>query len=212
MFRKLTISQNTIDKQYKCIVSKERSLARAIAFSVEKPAPLSVWDVMIPVVFILNYLNLKQARELLTENLFFTKGLALEGTLKMLKHNQSKEMVMSEIKKKTDHIMASDSEGIYSKNIRDCQMEEIELLINHYSKLIKTNAKDYDAMVLRAYERQEEYWVFIKRLEESEKKVSDAAKKTLGEKANTERLAKIEAAAAKVRQAQADKIFKGNPS
>jgi len=176
-----------------------------------KPKPLGVWDFMIPVVFILNFLRLKQTRELFIQNFMFTKKLALDAALNIIKKGQTRESELARIEDKTKGILDADTDGIYSEEIRRSQMEEVDLLIDHYCKLFKTNGVDYSSLVINTYLDRRGYTAFFSKLIDTEKKVSNAAKQVLGEKADTAALSKIEAATDRVRRAEVEKIFGPKP-
>jgi Fe2+ transport system protein B len=196
-----------LDKKYESILSKELSLAKAVAVAVIKTKPLTVWEVMIPIIFILNFVKLKESREIFVQNLLFTKKLALEAALDMIKKGDSMEEEMSRIKKKTIDLLTSVKNGIYSEEIRGKQLEEIELLIGHYGKLLKAEGGDYPSLVLSAYKTQMGYTTFLEHLKEAERGVTSAAQETLGSQANSEIISKIEEVSDRVRKHEAEKIF-----
>jgi hypothetical protein len=86
-------------------------------------------------------------------------------------------------------------------------MEEIELLLDHYSKLFGVEGEDFDALVRNAYGSRQNYLFFHERLKSAEIKVSDAARKTLGSRADVNTLSRIEKATEEIRQSQIKKIF-----
>ena len=67
-----------LDTKYKIVLEQERSMARAVAGSLIQPKPISVWEVMIPVIFILNFVKTKQSREIFIQNHLFTKIICLQ--------------------------------------------------------------------------------------------------------------------------------------
>ena len=67
-----------LKKKADLILSREQRMARAIALKAIRPKPFSVWEVMIPVIFIMGYMKAKADREVFTQNILFTKKLALE--------------------------------------------------------------------------------------------------------------------------------------
>lgn len=196
-----------LDTKYESILAKERLLAKAVAIAVVKARPLTVWDVTIPIIFILNYMKHKEARELFIQNFLFTKTLALEAALDMIKKGHRREDVMSCIEDKTSKIFASDKNGIYSEEIRRRQMKEIDLLIDHYLKLLEAEGKDYNSLMKNAYQGQKDYTNFLGQLKGAEKAVSLAAEQTLGTQANAEIVSRMEEATDRVRVAEAEKIF-----
>lgn len=53
------IVAETFDIKFKIILARESSKAKTVALSLIKSKPLTVWEVMIPVIFILNYCHVK---------------------------------------------------------------------------------------------------------------------------------------------------------
>lgn len=193
--------------KYESILSKEQALAKAVAITVIKSKPFTVWEVTIPIVFILSYMRLKSTREVFTQNFLFTKKLALEAALDMIKKGQPREEVMSLIEDKTNSILTSVKEGVYSEEIRQKQLKEIDLLIDHYCKLLEAEGKDYASLVINAYQRQKDYSTFLRQLKDAEKQVTNAARQTLGAKTDPEIVFRMEEATDRVRMAEAEKIF-----
>jgi hypothetical protein len=196
-----------LDRKYESILSWERSLAKATALAVLKADPISVWEVTIPFIFILNYMKLTRTREMAARNFMFTKKLALDAALDMKKNGQSRKEVMSRIVDKTGNILAADDKGIYSEVIRQRQLQEIDLLIGHYCKLLGAEGEDYTSLVMTGYQSRQEYTVFLGELERAEKEVSLAASETLGTQADLEKVSTIEKTRERVRMAGAEKIF-----
>ena len=197
----------SLKQKYDLILARERALANSVARSVVAPRPFGVWDFMIPVIFILNFMKSKQIRELFIQNYIFTKQLALQAAFDIVKKELSREEVLARIGSKTDEILASEAREIYSNEIRREQLKEIELLIDHYRKLLESDGDDYTSFVAGGYQNGHSYSIFLEQLMAAEKKVSAAAQQTLGNKADTAALSRIEAATARLRMAEVEKIF-----
>ncbi len=197
----------SLKQKYDLILARERALANAVARSVVAPRPFGVWDFMIPMIFILNFMKNKQVRELFIQNYIFTKQLALQAAFDILKKELSRKEVLARIESKTGDILASEAQEIYSNEIRREQLKEIELLIDHYHKLLESDGNDYSSFVSKAYQNGHSYTIFLEQLLAAEKKVSAAAQQTLGDKADTTALSRIEAATARRRMAEVEKIF-----
>jgi hypothetical protein len=196
-----------LDTKYENILSKERSLAKTVANTVIGQNPVAVWDVLIPIVFLFGFLKFKRARETFALNFMFTKELALEAAFDMIKKGETKEKAMARIKDKTSHLLASDQKGIYSVKIRQKQMREIELLVDHYHRLLNAEGKTYPSMVKHGYGSRKDYAAFLKQLEQAEKEVNRAATQTLRTSSAPEIVSKMEEAADRVRSAEVEKIF-----
>ena len=182
-------------------------MARTLALSLIKPKPLTVWEIMIPVIFILNYVKLKHSREIFIQNQLFTKKMALDAALDMKKKDFPKDTVMAQIDARTKELVASVPGGIYSDDIRQQQLNEIDLLIDHYSLLLNAPGVDYAALVTKTYQTAAAYSSFLDALRSAEKAVMDAAHRTLGSKADTDTAAKIESITASMRAAQINNLY-----
>jgi len=195
-------------KKFNLIYNFERSIGSAVALRVIKGQPIGVWEFLIPVVFILHFMRNKQSREVFIQNYMFTKRHALDAALKMLKKGGSREDTLSAIEDKTRALLtAPETQGIYSDKIRQQQMNEIDLLLDHYIRLLGAEGQDYDALIRNAYGSLQNYLIFHQQLISVEKRVSDAARQTLGSKADVDALARIEKTTEDVRQARIEKIF-----
>ena len=182
-------------------------MAQGLASSLIRPKTLTVWEIMIPVIFILNYAKLKQSREIFIQNQMFTKKMALDAALDMKKKDTSKETVMAQIQTKTKELVSSVPGGIYSDDIRRQQLKEIDLLVDHYTRLLNAAGKDYASLVTHAYQTATDYSSFLEALKSAENEVMGAARRTLGDQTDMETAAKIESITANMRTAEVKKIF-----
>jgi len=196
-----------LKKKHHLILSHELAMARSATLQVMKPKPFSVWEVLIPIVFILGYMRVKEQRELFTQNLMFTKKLAISAALDMVKNDLSKPEVMAKINNETKAIIANVDNDIYSEEIRQRQMDEIDLLIDHFYKLLQMEGENYTTLIFNTYKTKNNYNKFITKLKDAEKKVTSAACKTLGDKTDTSILARLESAIESIRQKKTNEIF-----
>ncbi|NWF55158.1 MAG: hypothetical protein HXY45_10235 [Syntrophaceae bacterium] len=196
-----------IDIKYQRILSQERSLAKAVAASVIEGRPVTAWDILIPILFLMNLLQLKRSRETFTLNFLFTKKMALEAAFSRIDGGKGREEMRDRIKEKTAAILAADRQGLYSTKIRQKQMREMDLLIDHYSRLLEAEGKDYPSLVRNAYRTRESYAAFLRELEEAEKEVYQAATQTVKTSSAREIASRMEEAAARIRQAEMGWLF-----
>ncbi len=197
-------------QKFKIIFERERSMAQGLALSLIRTKTLTVWEIMIPVIFILNYVKLKQSREIFVQNQMFTKKMALDAALDMKKKDASKETLMAQIQFKTKELVSSVPGGIYSDDIRRQQLKEIDLLIDHYSKLLNAEGRDYASLVTNVYQSATEYNSFFNQLKLAETEVMAAARRTLGDQTDMATAAKIESITESMRAAEVNKIFPSN--
>lgn len=195
--------------KYKSILSSEESWAKSVVRSVIKPKQISVWEFLIPIIFIMNWMKDTQRREIFVENLMFTKKLAIEAAFDIVQHNKRKDEALGEIRGKTDRILQSEQvRGIYSENIQRRQLEEVDLLIDHYQRLLHAEGSDYESLVVNTYKDMRAYLSFLDTLKRVEKDVTLAAQETVGEKADKDMASRMKKASDSFRSAKAEKIFK----
>jgi hypothetical protein len=196
-----------IDTKHENILAQEKALAKGVASVVIGQSPITAWDVLIPIFFVFNVLKFKRAREIFTLNFLFTKKLALQGAFDMVKKGQSREDVLGQIRDQTSQILASDKKGIYSIKIRQKQMREMELLLDHYFRLLSAEGKDYRSMVRHAYRTRQDFAAFVKELEGIEKEVNRAASQTVGTASAPDIVLRMEETAGRLRATQVETIF-----
>jgi hypothetical protein len=202
------ISRKALDKRYRAILAQERSWAVSVARMVIKPRPISVWEFLIPVLLIFSFAKTKSEKEVIIQNLLFTKQLALEAALDMAKNGLNREEVLFSIKDKTSSLVNTVEDGIYSEEIRQKQLKEINLLIDHYCRLLNAEGENYASLVINVYQALESFTNFLAQLKTLEKEVNLAAMQTLGSRADPELVAGMEETTDRVRMAAAQKIFK----
>jgi hypothetical protein len=149
----------------------------------------------------------KETREVFAQNVLFTKKMAMQAAFDMLKKGQTREFVMERIRSKTRDMIASIPGGIYSAEIRREQLKEIDLLIDHYCKLLNSEGDNYDSLVFNAYRTPHGLTDFFERLQEAEEDVARAAHNTLGGNADTHTLERMKAVTRGSRLKETEKIF-----
>ncbi len=197
-----------LKKKFDHIYKYERNIGNSVALRVIESKPIGVWEFLIPIVFILHFMRNRQSREVFIQNYMFTKRHAMDAVFKMLKKSISREEATSGIEDETRELLtAPQTRGIYSETIRQRQLKEIDLLFDHYHKLLSAEGDDYDALTRSAYGSRQTYLIFHHQLVAAEKSVSEAARHTLGSKADLNALLRIEKATEDVRQSRIEKIF-----
>lgn len=196
-----------LKKKFNVILSHEQMSARSVAAAVIRPKPLSVWEVLIPIIFILMFMKTREEREVFVQNLMFTKKLALEAAFEWIRDQRSIDEVMVSIEKQTQELVATAPDGIYSEQIRREQLKEARLLIEHYGRLLAADGADFKTLVSSVYPSLADYSDFTEKLRIAEARVTAAARRTLGSRTDTRTLARIETALNSMRNKQAQDIY-----
>jgi len=168
-----------LDEKYESVLGRERSWAKAVALAAMKPKPVTVWEVLIPIFIVFNHMRLKGARDVFAQNLLFTKKMALDAAFSLTGKGLSREEALAPILERTSALLTSDAHGIYSEQIRRNQLKEIDLLIEHYHKLLRVDGDNPASLIVHAYSSQRAYIDFLEQLSTAEKEVNMAAVETL---------------------------------
>ena len=197
-----------LDTKFKNISVEERDVAKAVASEVTGTFVLGVWDFMLPPLFAINLLKHSRAKEAFTLNFMFTKKLALEAARNILQYGQTKDDTLTQVEKQTSAILSSDQKGIYSEKVRLKQKLEIDLLIDHYQKLLVSEGKTYSDMVKAAYGDRGAFEAFLNRLTSAEKEVNRAALQIVGKNVEAKDfVARMEEAVGHIRDRDLDVLF-----
>ncbi len=199
--------KKTPDARYKEIRSHEDRWAYSVASALHKQRPITVWEVLIPVFLIFNFAKSRGDRQFLAENLMFTKQLALDGAFDIVKRGRSKNDALERARTKTDQILSAEHNGLYSEEIRDNQLREIELLIDHYAQLLRADGAGFRDLVRTAYIDKQQYERFLVELHSREKETAAAALTTLGSRGDPSFTARMEAVSDELRRREAERIF-----
>lgn len=197
----------SLTKNFDICLKNATQQAYQIAGKALLVKPVGVWEVMIPVIFILSFFAHRQRRILFAQNVLFTKKLALEGARDIRKDDLNMADIRDRIKAQTDQILADDEQGVYSETIRDYQLEEIELLVAHYLKLLDAEGKSYSQLVKAAYNGRSAFKRFLDDLGRAEKKVVEASSKTLGRKTDLRAMNRLLAATLNSHKRELDEIY-----
>ncbi|MFC1834571.1 NF038143 family protein [Thermodesulfobacteriota bacterium] len=196
-----------LDAKYKCILANERAWAAYLAGSVKKQRPISVWEVIMPLLLIFNFMRRRVDTDMFIQNFLFTKSLSLEAALRMKKDVCSREEAFAPIEAETRKLLTSLDDDVYSVSVRHKQLKEMDLLFEHYRKLLGADGKDYAALVIDAYKTYEDYVGFLKQLKDTEKAVNLTSLETVGSRGDPEFVALIEEKTDSWRMASAQEIF-----
>ncbi len=180
-----------IKTNYRLVKKAETRRAERIAARVLGIRPISVWEVLIPVIFIFGFIQSRQRRDLFAQNLLFTKKFALEGARDMRLKQVSRSDVLAGFINQSNAILDQDQGGIYSQDIQQYQYREIDLLLTHYQKLINVRGDSHEALIQAAYPKAGLYQFFIQSLITIEDQVMTAAQSTLGRKADAKTLERL---------------------
>ena len=167
-----------LGKKYDIILSAEEAFVRAVALGVIVTIPVSVWHYLIPFMFIFDFLRRGSMTRLYSKTFMFPRKLAIDAA-QAINSGEDKETIFSRVEEETKKWL--NSLKLYSRDLHRNQIEFINLLIDHYSKLLNTDGDSYNSLIRNAYNNQENYEAYLSQLASVEKKVDLAIIEELGE-------------------------------
>lgn len=172
---------------HKIIWDHEKAETRKIAESLVQTKPdISGWRVIkLPLVGA-KLLHWRHKVRLAQKNLLFTRELAFEAA-KAVDNHAERSLELGRADLKTREVLNKEKEGFYSEKIRKRQLIEIETLFDHYLKLMQASGATFEDLIRSAYENKEDYEGFLKKLEEKETAVIQAALSSMRKASKKER-------------------------
>ncbi len=164
--------------KYDLVLSHEDSFARAVATGVIVRRPITIWDFLVPFMFVFRVLTMKKETETFATNFLFLRKLAL-GAASDINKGEDRRNRIARIEGETrDRLI---SQKLYSGRLHQGQMAQVNLLIDHYSKLLNAEGKNYDSLVKNAYQTRSNYQTFQHQLTLAEKESDTAVFVVFGE-------------------------------
>jgi hypothetical protein len=167
-----------MEEKHKVILEAEESFARAVALGVHVKRPLSAWHFILPGMFIFDFLRRSSETRRYSTLFVFPRKLALDGALDIIRGENRKE-ILSQIEEEMKRWLSS--LNLYSERFHRKYMDEIDLLVDHYSKLLHAEGKSYRALVNHAYGTRAQYEVYLQQLSAAEQDADRALAEIRGE-------------------------------
>jgi hypothetical protein len=167
-----------MEKKHHIILEAEESFARAVALGVHVKRPLSAWHFLLPGMFLFDFLRRSSETRRYSDLFLFPRKLALKGALDILNGEDRKE-ILSQIEDDIKHWLVS--LNFYSERLQRKHMDIIDLLIDHYSKLLHAEGNDYPDLIRYGYQGRESYEAYLHRLSAAEQEVDHAIAEIRGE-------------------------------
>ena len=176
---------------------------------VERDRGQSGWKKILLPLFLLDSLRFRRKHKLTRKNLLFTKKLAFEAAREVFQGKpRAEEMRFIEIE--TKKLLEREKTGFYTEKIRRKQLQEIELLVDHYLGLFNSDRAKYPEMLKVSYQSSKNYLNFLNKLHYAEQEVIQATLATMRKGSKKERASwfnRVKEASQKVRMQEAEKIF-----
>ena len=176
---------------------------------IDWPKSKFYWRIIVFPLLIYDFIRYRQRRQVLRKNLFFTKNIALEAADNIHKGTE-RAWEIRRIEIKMQEILDKEKKGFYTDKIRNRQLREIELLIDHYLELLGSDQTGYADALKATYTARGSFLAFLNRLQKTEEEVIQASITTMRRGTKKERrlwFDKVRATTKKIRMEAADRIY-----
>ncbi|UCF83377.1 MAG: NF038143 family protein [Desulfobacteraceae bacterium] len=197
-------------RNQRIILKHETKQANRIARNLleTKKAKLG-WRALLLPSLLADYIRFRKRLIVIRKNLLFTKRLASNAAWEIF---GGKNRVVEErlIEIKTKELLDKERKGLYVEKVRRKQLHEIELLIDHYLRLLNSNETNHANMIRGSYQSKKKYLSFLNELQQIEKEVIQVSIMSVRKGSKKDRLSwfkKVQETSNKVRMEEVERIF-----
>lgn len=176
--------------KYDIILNAEQQFAREVSLGVIYLRPPSVWHYVIPGMFIFDFLRRGSIIRKYTETFMFPRILALQTARDRCGDNTEASADRSHENEIKNWLAAL---KLDSQDLVLAQAETVDLLTDHYVKLLQAEGESYDDLIQNAYSSRENFEAHLRQIAAAENKVDRAILAKVGDNAAVKEKLKLEA-------------------
>ena len=176
--------------RYDIITQAEEQFAREVGLGVVYLRPLSVWHYLIPGMFIIDFLRRSSIIRKYTETFMFPRKLALNAA-RSLFDGQPRADIESHLESGIKSWLTA--HRLDSRDLAQAQKETVDLLMDHYLKLLQAQGENYYDLIQHAYSTRENFEAYMRQIAAAENKVDQAILAKVGDNPLVEEKLQLEA-------------------
>jgi hypothetical protein len=157
--------------RYDIITHAEEQFAREVCLGVVYLRPLSVWHYLIPGMFIIDFLRRGSIIRKYTETFMFPRKLALEGA-RSLSAGETRAVIDSHLEGEIKNWLTA--HRLDHQDLVKAQKETVDLLMDHYLKLLQAEGESYYDLIEHAYSSRENFEAHLQQIAAAENNVDQA--------------------------------------
>jgi len=146
---------------YDLIINAEEQFAREVTFGVLYQRSLSVWHYLIPGMFIIDFLRRGAAIRRYTETFMFPRKLALQAAHDLLSGHKSTSI---DSRNEAEIYNWLDSHHLLSPELARAQKTAVDVLVEHYTKLLRADGDSYYDLLEAAYPSRQDFQNYINQI------------------------------------------------
>ena len=164
--------------KYDIILNAEQQFAREVTIGVLYLRPLSAWHYLIPGMFIIDFLRRGSAIRKYTETFMFPRKLALHAA-RDLSGGETRAAIDPHLETEIKRWLAALQ--LDASDLVRAQKETVDLLIDHYVKLLQAEGESYDDLIQNAYSSRETFEIHLREMTAAENEVDRAILARVGD-------------------------------
>jgi hypothetical protein len=153
---------------YDLIINAEEQFAREVTLGVLYQRPLSVWHYLIPGMFLIDFLRRGSAIRRYTEAFLFPRKLALQAANDLLAGDESTSI---DERNQAEIYNWLDSHHLLSPELSRAQKTVVDVLAEHYTKLLQADGDSYYDLIEAAYTSRHDFQAYLNQISAAEKEV-----------------------------------------
>jgi len=141
------------------ILQEERLFAAALAAQVIDRPRLSIWMILIPIIFVFFFYRFQKyaaGKKTFADNYLISRQRALEEALAVVESGRLPDVA---------RLLPQDNPPAET---RRSHLELLEILVDHFTDLLRADGEGFAALVRSAYKNRINYLLFINRLNRAE--------------------------------------------
>jgi hypothetical protein len=196
---------SVIMDKHDIIVSAEEQFAREVTLGVIVTRPLTAWHYIIPGMFVIDFLRRGSAIRQYTKHFMFPRKVALNAALAVTRE-EDKDSLNTRMRE--DIRVWLESLNLYSSDLFQAHVTLVELLAEHYLKLLKAKGDTFNLLIENAYRDRDRFTQFIETITAAENEVDrQVIEKLAGNQKVQEKMIAEQQQIAKRRRKIMDEVF-----
>jgi hypothetical protein len=157
----------TVEQKHQIILEHEKSFADHLALKVLEKPKLSVWMILIPIIFVHYFHRIQKfnsGRSAFTENYMIVRKRALDEAIEVIQTER-----------------APDIEGLarlskLPESVHGPHLKMLDLLVSHYTDLMRSDGDTMESLVRSLYKTRTNYLLFVNQLNQTERTLNSVLK------------------------------------
>jgi len=176
--------------KFEIISNAEQQFAREVTIGVLYLRPLSAWHYLIPGMFIFDFLHRTSAIRKYTETFMFPRKLALQAA-RDLSGDKTRGAIDPQLETEIKNWLVALQ--LDSPDLIKAQKETVDLLIDHYSKLLQAQGESHYDLIQNAYSSREAFEGHLRDITAAENEVDRAILARVGDRPAVKEKLELEA-------------------